>query len=70
MNRRKEEEKLNGIPQFKLAFRDDDGEGYSVHFAALFSGNKNTIPIILSHGWPGEHDEPTFSSLVQTASIL
>ncbi|KAI1121146.1 alpha/beta-hydrolase [Nemania abortiva] len=49
---RKEEEKLNSIPQFKLAFNDDDGESYSVHFAALFSGKKDAIPIILSHGWP------------------
>lgn len=29
------------------------GEDYSVHFAALFSPNKDAVPIILMHGWPG-----------------
>lgn len=49
------EEKINTIPSFKANVQDDDGHTYSVHFAALFSANKDAVPILLSHGWPGEH---------------
>ncbi|KAB2579075.1 Alpha/beta hydrolase fold-1 [Lasiodiplodia theobromae] len=54
---RKQEEILNSIPQFKVEVQDDDGQQYSVHFAALFSENKDAIPIHLSHGWPGSFIE-------------
>ncbi|KKY22966.1 putative alpha beta hydrolase fold-1 [Diplodia seriata] len=49
--------KYNCIPQFKVEVQDDDGQKYSVHFAALFSENKDAIPIHLSHGWPGSFIE-------------
>ncbi|KAL0263504.1 hypothetical protein SLS55_002484 [Diplodia seriata] len=56
-NWRQQEEILNSIPQFKVEVQDDDGQKYSVHFAALFSENKDAIPIHLSHGWPGSFIE-------------
>lgn len=52
--RRRQEETLNTIPQFKAEVTDDDGQRYSIHFAALFSENKDAVPLLLSHGWPGE----------------
>ncbi|KAF4313285.1 Alpha/beta hydrolase fold-1 [Botryosphaeria dothidea] len=54
---RKMEEKINTIPSFKANVQDDDGHTYSVHFAALFSANKDAVPILLSHGWPGSFIE-------------
>ncbi|GME49652.1 Alpha beta hydrolase fold protein [Neofusicoccum parvum] len=50
---RRQEETLNTIPQFKAEVTDDDGQRYSIHFAALFSENKDAVPLLLSHGWPG-----------------
>lgn len=40
------------MPNFKVGV-EDDGETYSVHFAALFSARKDATPLILMHGWPG-----------------
>ncbi|OJD36163.1 epoxide hydrolase [Diplodia corticola] len=54
---RQQEETLNSIPQFKVDVQDDDGQKYSVHFAALFSANRDAIPVLLSHGWPGSFVE-------------
>ncbi|KAH8686282.1 Alpha/Beta hydrolase protein [Ilyonectria robusta] len=51
---RKQEREINSIPQFRLDLKDDNGEEYSVHFAALFSAKKDAIPIILSHGFQGK----------------
>ncbi|OCK85894.1 putative epoxide hydrolase [Lepidopterella palustris CBS 459.81] len=50
---RAQEKHINSFPNFKLAIKDDDGEEYSVHFAALFSEKKDAIPIAFLHGWPG-----------------
>ncbi|KAI3395900.1 hypothetical protein diail_685 [Diaporthe ilicicola] len=44
--------RINGVPQFKTAV-NSGGEDYSVHFAALFSPNRDAVPILLMHGWPG-----------------
>jgi microsomal epoxide hydrolase len=32
---------------------DDDGEEFTIHFAALFSEKKDAVPVMLMHGWPG-----------------
>ncbi|EKG10339.1 Alpha/beta hydrolase fold-1 [Macrophomina phaseolina MS6] len=54
---RKQEDVLNSIPQFNVEVEDDDGQKYTVHFAALFSENKDAVPIHFSHGWPGSFIE-------------
>ncbi|KAG8169374.1 hypothetical protein KVR01_000119 [Diaporthe batatas] len=48
----KYQDSINGVPNFKVPV-EDDGETYNIHFAALFSQNKNATPLLLSHGWPG-----------------
>ncbi|KAG8158384.1 hypothetical protein KVR01_011506 [Diaporthe batatas] len=48
----KYQERINSVPNFKLAV-EDDGEEYNVHFAALFSAREDATPLILMHGWPG-----------------
>lgn len=40
------------MPNFR-AVVDDEGNTYSVHFAALFSACEDATPLILMHGWPG-----------------
>ncbi|KAJ4339928.1 hypothetical protein N0V87_002866 [Didymella glomerata] len=50
---RKEEERINALPNFKAHIEDDDGNNYDVHFAALFSSKPDAIPIAFLHGWPG-----------------
>lgn len=40
------------MPHYKAAVTSN-GDKYSVHFAALFSPNKDAVPILLMHGWPG-----------------
>jgi hypothetical protein len=48
----REEEAMNSLPQFMATVRDDDGVTHQVHFMALFSKNKNAMPVVLFHGWP------------------
>ncbi|WWC73311.1 uncharacterized protein I206_107278 [Kwoniella pini CBS 10737] len=50
---RKNENRINAQPAFITKIKNKDGLEYKIHFAALFSKNKDAIPIILSHGWPG-----------------
>lgn len=52
-NRRKEEERINSLPNFKTKITDDDGGVFDVHFAALFSTKPDAVPIAFFHGWPG-----------------
>jgi microsomal epoxide hydrolase len=58
------------VPNFKVPVQDDDGETYSVHFAALFSARKDATPLILLHGWPGSFLEflPLLQKLMTTAT--
>jgi pimeloyl-ACP methyl ester carboxylesterase len=45
---RKVEAKLNALPQFMTTI---DGE--DIYFIHVRSKNKNALPIIITHGWPG-----------------
>ncbi|CAD6573514.1 MAG: hypothetical protein TREMPRED_000846 [Tremellales sp. Tagirdzhanova-0007] len=50
---RKQEERINAIPAFLASVKNEDGNDFTIHFAALFSKRSDAIPIIFSHGWPG-----------------
>jgi pimeloyl-ACP methyl ester carboxylesterase len=45
---RKAEAKLNSYPQFITNI-----DGLDIHFIHVRSKQKNTLPIIITHGWPG-----------------
>ncbi len=45
---RKVEAKLNALPQFITTI-----DGVDIHFIHVVSKNKNALPIIITHGWPG-----------------
>jgi len=47
--RRATEAKLNSLPQFLATVN----ETMKIHFAAVFSEDKDAIPLVLLHGWPG-----------------
>jgi pimeloyl-ACP methyl ester carboxylesterase len=45
---RKAEAKLNALPQFTTNI-----DGIDVHFIHVRSRHENSLPVILTHGWPG-----------------
>src|SRR5215470_4509092 len=45
---RKVEAKLNALPQFMTEI-----DGVDIHFIHVRSKEKNALPIIITHGWPG-----------------
>jgi pimeloyl-ACP methyl ester carboxylesterase len=45
---RKIEAKLNSYPQFMTNI-----DGVDIHFIHVRSKNKNALPVIITHGWPG-----------------
>ena len=45
---RKAEAKLNALPQFITTI-----DGLDIHFIHVRSREKNALPLIISHGWPG-----------------
>lgn len=45
---RKMEAKLNALPQFVTTI-----DGVDIHFIHVRSKHKNTLPVIITHGWPG-----------------
>ena len=45
---RKIEAKLNSLPQFVTTI-----DGVDIHFIQVKSKNKNALPMIITHGWPG-----------------
>ena len=45
---RKIEAKLNALPQFMTTI-----DGLDIHFIQVRSKNKNALPVIITHGWPG-----------------
>ncbi|WP_082577866.1 epoxide hydrolase family protein [Flavobacterium sp. Root186] len=55
---RKAEAKLNAYPQFITKI-----DGIDIHFIHIKSKNKNAMPLILSHGWPGSVFE--FMSVIE-----
>ncbi|KAF4780025.1 epoxide hydrolase [Colletotrichum scovillei] len=50
---RKQEARINSVPNFKAKVEDADLGTVDVHFAALFSNKKDATPVIFMHGWPG-----------------
>jgi hypothetical protein len=42
------EAKLNALPQFVTNI-----DGVDIHFIHVRSKNKNAMPVIITHGWPG-----------------
>ncbi|MDY7511223.1 epoxide hydrolase family protein [Ralstonia wenshanensis] len=51
---RKTEARLNQLPQFVTKI-----DGVDIHFIHVRSKNKNALPIIITHGWPGSFIEQT-----------
>jgi pimeloyl-ACP methyl ester carboxylesterase len=47
-NWRKVEARLNALPQFITVI-----DGVEIHFIHVRSKNKNALPVIITHGWPG-----------------
>jgi pimeloyl-ACP methyl ester carboxylesterase len=45
---RKVEARLNALPQFVTTI-----DGVEIHFIRVRSKNKNAMPLIVTHGWPG-----------------
>lgn len=45
---RKAEAKLNALPQFTTEI-----DGLPIHFIHVRSNDKNALPLIVTHGWPG-----------------
>ncbi len=45
---RKVEAKLNALPQFTTKI-----DGVDIYFIHVRSKNKNALPVIITHGWPG-----------------
>ena len=45
---RKVEAKLHALPQFTTNI-----DGVDIHFIHVRSKNKNALPMIITHGWPG-----------------
>lgn len=50
---RKQEARINSVPNFKAKVEDADLGRVDVHFTALFSNKTDATPIIFMHGWPG-----------------
>jgi len=45
---RKNEARLNALPQFKTEI-----DGLNIHFIHVQSAHSNALPLIMTHGWPG-----------------
>lgn len=45
---RKVEARLNALPQFVTTI-----DGVDIHFVHVRSKNRNALPVIITHGWPG-----------------
>jgi hypothetical protein len=59
---RKQENKLNELPQYMTEIEIDGFGTYDIHFVHQPSHVKNAIPLVFCHGWPG--------SFVEIAKIL
>ena len=49
---RSEEARINSFPNYRMSIN-----GVDLHFVALFSENKDAVPIQFLHGWPGSFIE-------------
>ncbi|KAI9762766.1 MAG: hypothetical protein M4579_000118 [Chaenotheca gracillima] len=50
---RQQEEKLNGLPQFRTSIEVESFGSLDIHFVHQQSPVKSAIPLIFIHGWPG-----------------
>ncbi|KPM43171.1 hypothetical protein AK830_g3413 [Neonectria ditissima] len=50
---RKQEKRINSVPNFKSTIKDADVGDARLHVAALFSAKKDALPLLFLHGWPG-----------------
>ena len=50
---RKNEDRINGFPNFKASVKDAEGNTIEIQFLALFSEKADAVPIAFFHGWPG-----------------
>ncbi|KAJ5787082.1 hypothetical protein N7457_002072 [Penicillium paradoxum] len=56
---RKAEAKLNELPQYRTQIEVDGFGSLDIHYVHQVSTNKNAIPLLFSHGWPGSFIEVT-----------
>ena len=56
---RKQENKLNELPQYMTEIEVDGFGTYDIHFVHQLSHVKNAIPLVFCHGWPGSFVEIT-----------
>ncbi|MCE9651359.1 MAG: epoxide hydrolase [Parvibaculum sp.] len=56
-NWREAEAKLNRFPQYRASLTDEDGEDHEIHFIYEKGTGANTVPLILTHGWPSTFRE-------------
>ncbi|KZL84312.1 epoxide hydrolase [Colletotrichum incanum] len=54
---RKHEKHINSFPNFKITVKDVEAGQIELHFTALFSENKDAIPIVFLHGFPASFTE-------------
>lgn len=54
-SRREVEGDLNkNMPQYTAQVKNKDEE-YTIHFAGIWSDDKDAVPLLLIHGWPGKY---------------
>ncbi|KAF4766091.1 hypothetical protein N7455_005254 [Penicillium solitum] len=56
---RKAEAKLNELPQYQTQIEVDGFGSLDIHYVHQINTNKNAIPLLFSHGWPGSFIEVT-----------
>ncbi|KAJ5229276.1 hypothetical protein N7489_009984 [Penicillium chrysogenum] len=56
---RKAESKLNELPQYKMQIEVDGFGSLDIHYVHQINTNKDAIPLVFSHGWPGSFIEVT-----------
>ncbi|KAJ5194252.1 Alpha/beta hydrolase fold-1 [Penicillium cf. griseofulvum] len=56
---RKAEAKLNELPQYQTQIEVDGFGSLDIHYIHQINTNKNAIPLLFSHGWPGSFIEVT-----------
>lgn len=53
----KMETELNRFPQYHATLTDEEGEDHTIHFIYERGTGDNTVPLILTHGWPSTFRE-------------
>ncbi|KAL6719046.1 hypothetical protein ACLMJK_003281 [Lecanora helva] len=62
---RKHEQRINKLPNFQTKIHVDGFEPLNIHFIHQKSTNRNAIPLLFVHGWPGN-----FLEVVKLLPIL